>query len=198
MSVSPIVDYLDISTTDLGENINDNVEISNDGGYSTIALSLTIPTGATVEFQGSFDGTNFTAITFRSVSTNEYVQNSTTSGIFLGSIIGTKLFRVITTSGGSAPGSISARLNKNVAILEGIEHGDPNSSTNSLETNRAKLMVADDLVKSFTWSDFGTSTQRVATMILDSSSLGITATGTFNYTLVSGAYRLDNITWVVT
>lgn len=66
---------------------------------------------------------------------------------------------------------------------------------NLTKTNREQLFGADDLVQTITWSDFGTNDERIATIVLTSSSLSLTATQTFNYTFTSGAYRLDTAPW---
>jgi len=66
-----------------------------------------------------------------------------------------------------------------------------------LSTNVSRVMTAVDKVRTFTWSDFGAATQRIATIVYSSASVGKTVTDTFAYTLVSAAYRLDTITRVV-
>ncbi len=62
-------------------------------------------------------------------------------------------------------------------------------------TVRDAILNQTDLVTTFTWLDFGLSTERISVIVYSSSSLGLTATKTMVYTLSSGYYRLDTITW---
>lgn len=71
-----------------------------------------------------------------------------------------------------------------------LSPGEYSFRTSSL---RAQILTADDLTAIFFWEDFGTTNERI-TEIQYVSSYG-TATKTFSYTLDSGEYRLDEITW---
>lgn len=64
-------------------------------------------------------------------------------------------------------------------------------------SNKETIFNADDYTKTFTWANFGTKNERV-TQIDHTAPVtlpGVTVTETFNYTLVSGSYRLDSIVW---
>jgi len=94
----------------------------NAKGFSTVGFCLSVPTGGSVAFEGSFDGTNFVAITLRSISADGYVQNASVDEDFIGSISGLRKFRIRVTAGGSAAGSIVGRATEEVSTLEGQEH----------------------------------------------------------------------------
>ena len=53
---------------------------------------------------------------------------------------------------------------------------------------------ANDLVKTYTYLDAGTSDERVSTIVYSSVSLGLTATETFVYAGSAGAYRISTLT----
>lgn len=71
--------------------------------------------------------------------------------------------------------------------------------TNTTDNYREQILSATDCVGAFTWSDFATTNQRVASIAYSAASVpGHTTTKTFSYTLDSGKYRLDSITWSTT
>jgi hypothetical protein len=106
--------------------LNSTYTLANLGGYNTITFQLTVPTGGTVQFQSSFDdGVTYTRCTMRGTSSDSYTQITSTSGGFIGSIAGMTHFRVIVTSAGSAAGTITGRLTKDVSTLEGQEQPPP-------------------------------------------------------------------------
>lgn len=79
-----------------------------------------------------------------------------------------------------------------VSVVEGGGGGGGGTST-----NYQLMLAASDHVKAFTWADFGTTKERV-TLITHTAPVsvpGITIYQTFAYTLSSGKYRLDSITW---
>lgn len=77
-------------------------------------------------------------------------------------------------------------------------HTDLSTMNSSVAgTTKEQVLAANDAVATFTWSDFGLSTQRLASIDYDSATVGYTATKTFAYTNVGGVYRLDSATWSV-
>jgi hypothetical protein len=66
-----------------------------------------------------------------------------------------------------------------------------------IPTSWDTMLSATDHIKAFTWADFGTNKERVTiiTHTAPTTLPGTTIYQTFNYTLQSGKYRLDNITW---
>lgn len=67
------------------------------------------------------------------------------------------------------------------------------------ENVRQQIFMASDLLKTFNWADFGTTTERITSITYTSALYsGITITKTFAYTLISGKYELNTITWSVT
>jgi len=69
----------------------------------------------------------------------------------------------------------------------------------SVANTRQAVMLANDLVRSYTWADFGTNKERVTRIDYTSVTVAPTQTvrQTFTYTLVSGKYRLDSEVWTV-
>lgn len=65
-----------------------------------------------------------------------------------------------------------------------------------VSTHRLKVLAANDCLKTFTWLDHGTSDVRPSTIVYSSATVGgASHTCTFAWTLDSGKYRLDTITW---
>lgn len=110
---------------DIGENVDDVYVVDNSGGYATIAMRINVPTGGTCCFEASFDGINWEGITLRDVANDVYSQTTDNGNPFIGSIVGTRLFRVRTCVAGSAPGTVRGALHRQVSTLEGIEFGWP-------------------------------------------------------------------------
>ena len=109
----------------LAADLNSTATYENYFGLPSIGFSLVIPTGATVVFEGSFDGTNFFGITMRSQNIDLYVQSSTISDDLVGSISSLRSVRCRVTVAGSAPGSFAGRATAAQSTIEGIEHGHP-------------------------------------------------------------------------
>jgi len=114
------------TTNNLAAALNSVYTYSNTYGLSSISFKLTIPTGATVTFEGSFDGTTFNNVTLRRVANDGYVQTTTVSDVYIGSIIGMRIFRVRVSVVGSASGTVIGTSSSQVGTLEGIENGPPN------------------------------------------------------------------------
>lgn len=68
-----------------------------------------------------------------------------------------------------------------------------------VESTRAKVLNASDLIASYTWADFGTNKERVTRIDYTSATVlpAQTVRQTFSYTLLSGNYRLDTQTWTI-
>lgn len=109
------------SINNLDAALNSEVVYDNKYGMSTISFHLTIPTDATVVFEGSLDGVNYTDIKLRSMDTNEYSNSATVSSPFIGSISSLRLFRVRVSVAGSAAGSVIGRTSDQMSTLEGVE-----------------------------------------------------------------------------
>jgi hypothetical protein len=60
-----------------------------------------------------------------------------------------------------------------------------------------KILLAKDRVATYTYEDFGGCDERVSMIEYSSVTVGSTLQRTFNYTLVSGKYRLDEEVWEV-
>ncbi len=103
----------------------------------------------------------------------------------------------------SNPLPTSATLNGDVfiegdSIISGTTDGTATGPERTVVYNRLRqLLDAHDVVKTFTWLDFGTRNERVSTIVYTSAALVISATRTFSYSLVSNNYRLDTDSWVV-
>ena len=93
-------------------------------GYNGIGFHLVPPTDGTVLFEGSFDDTNWTPITYRQIGADGYTQKVSTTEDFIGSIACLKAIRFRVTVGGSAPGAVGGRMTVPSNVLEGIEHGN--------------------------------------------------------------------------
>lgn len=78
---------------------------------------------------------------------------------------------------------------------------DANASLSNLDTKAltpgklAKIRNANDRTHAVTYSDQGLQTERINTITFSSSSLGITATATYNYSLVNGVYYYTGMAW---
>lgn len=109
------------SAGNLAAALNSEVVYINQYGMSTISFHLLIPTGATVVFEGSVDGINYTNVKMRSMDTDEYSSQATESSPFIGSISSLRLFRVRVSVAGSAAGSVIGRASEQMSTLEGVE-----------------------------------------------------------------------------
>lgn len=101
--------------------------------YSTIGFYSELPSGMTVSFQGTFDGTHYVPITFRQIEDDGYTQGNTViSDVvekknYIGSIASLKAIKFVTLSTG-LPGVdtfVAGRMVAEVSTLEGIENSAP-------------------------------------------------------------------------
>jgi len=125
------------SAGNLGYALNSVFEFDNAGGYSSIGFGLSIPTGATITFEGTLDGINWIEITLRGITSNHYTSTITESDSFIGSISCMQKVRFRTSVAGSAIGTVIGRVSKEVSTLEGIEHGSPDDF--DLEVSRSAI-----------------------------------------------------------
>ncbi len=109
----------------IGKDIDDTYVLTNPTGFSTIGFHLTIPVGAQVNFEGSFDEINWTSITFREIGGDGFRSHAHIDEDFIGSISALRAIRFRTTIAGSVDGSVVGRLAHPVSTIEGIEHGNP-------------------------------------------------------------------------
>lgn len=103
---------------------------------------------------------------------------------------GTLSFDLATAPAGGGGGGDATAANQvtQIAAEQSIE--------TAVASHRMKVLGAGDLVKTFTWLDFGTSNVRPSTIVHSSASVGgASHTATFAWTLVGSQYRLDTITW---
>jgi len=126
MAYIPQIRFENFGTTNnLGQNVNDEVVFDNIGGFSSIGFELAVPTGGTVVFEATFDGTNWENIAMRSQDDDLVTSVSSVSATFIGSISCARQFRVRTSVAGSASGTVQGRAQSDVSTLEGIEFGPP-------------------------------------------------------------------------
>jgi hypothetical protein len=108
----------------LSQTIGATYEVNVDG-YNGVGFHIVPPTGGQIDFEGSYDGINWAAITLREIGANGYTQKSIVSEDYIGSVACLTKIRFRTSVGGSAPGSIGGRFTVPSNTLEGIEHGNP-------------------------------------------------------------------------
>lgn len=125
------------TASNLAAALNSEVVVDNTQGAAGIAFFLTVPTGATVVFESSFDGV-YVQSTLRRTANNSYVTSTNATGTYLGSIAGARSFRVRVSVAGSAAGSVIGTTSPYVNTLEGIENGPPSD----FETNIAEGKIA--------------------------------------------------------
>lgn len=90
-------------------------------GFPFIAFRLVVPSGATIAFESTFDGTNWSSCAMRSISTDITGHTTTATGDYHGSVAGAQTFRVRVSVAGTGSGSIVGTINTEVSTLEGIE-----------------------------------------------------------------------------
>jgi hypothetical protein len=81
--------------------------------------------------------------------------------------------------------------NTAVRVLGTFSPGAPNT--------RQAILDANDLVRTYTWANFGTKNERVTRIDYTAPTTvpGFTARRDFSYTFTAGAYRLDTETWSI-
>lgn len=83
------------------------------------------------------------------------------------------------------------------SITSGTVEGTASGTERTFVNNKKnQVLSAHDLSVAYTWLNFGTKQERVSTIVYTSATFPLeTITRTFNYTLVSGKYRLDSEVW---
>jgi hypothetical protein len=125
----------------LGQNENDQVLFTNKGGFSSIGLKVSAPTGGVATFEATFDGTTWDPINLRSVDDDIYVQSTNNGSVFIGSISCARAFRVRTSTAGSAPGTVMGRAAVAPSTLEGQEFGNPPHRFGFITTRKDKAFT---------------------------------------------------------
>ena len=85
-----------------------------------------------------------------------------------------------------------------LTVLNNIKTGVDNLVTASGANDAQAVLGAPDLVTNFTYSDAGTATQRIATAVYSSASVGHTVTDTYTYGGTTPNFYLNTITRVTT
>jgi hypothetical protein len=132
------------NTGNLKPELQESYEIPNAEGYSYLGFYLTIPVGATVQFQSSFDGVNYEPYLLRGPAGT--VSQSTISGTFQGYVAGYRMIRLLVSVAGSTAGSVlgtmsfqaNASTNENspipVEIVDTIgDGGEPANGTDGTD-----------------------------------------------------------------
>lgn len=120
------------AASNLAAALNSEVEIDNAAGYAGIAMSVTIPTGGTVVFEGTLDDSTWEPISLKSTSTNGFITSLTSNAILTGSIAGFLKVRVRVSVAGSVAGTVIGTIQKYAHTIEGIELGAPHSYRESV------------------------------------------------------------------
>lgn len=193
--VSPILDFG--AASNLGSTLNSAVTLTNTNGYNSISFYLTIPTGATVVFEGNVDGVTWTSCTLRQKGGDNYITSTSQSGEVVGSIAGLREFRVRVSVAGSANGTVMGRATRDVCTLEGIENGPPNEFF--FDTSRGKIGGINgttrfarnpdiDMVKETIWALGGTYTFSTVAASYYISSTSASDTQVITVTVLDGNY----------
>ena len=92
--------------------------------------------------------------------------------------------------------SLSSVLNESGAAIGNADQIAEYLADIIANANKKEQLIngANDLVKTYTFLDAGTSDERVSTIVYSSVSLGLTATETYVYAGSAGAYRISTIT----
>jgi hypothetical protein len=112
-------------TGTIGQNVDDQYVLENPCAASTIGFHLTMPAGARVEFEGTFDLTNWTNVTFREIGQDGFRNHAHVDEDFIGSIAALRAVRWRVSEAGTAPGCVCGRIIDPPSTVEGIEHGNP-------------------------------------------------------------------------
>ena len=118
--ISTITDYKEFSTV-IPFSLNSEVVIET-SRYSSVGFNITPPNGGKVQFQGTFDGVNYTPITLREIGENGYTQISLIKEDYLGSISCLRAIKVKVIVAGVSDGVVAGKMSKISSTVEGIEH----------------------------------------------------------------------------
>lgn len=112
------------SIGNLSEDQNSEVVVNVDK-FNSIGFRLVIPIGATVVFEGSFDGVNYSPITLREIGSDGYTQSTDHDEDYIGSVSVLRKFRARVSVAGIIPGDLIGNVSQEVSTLEGQEHDPP-------------------------------------------------------------------------
>lgn len=124
------------SSGNLTSTVGSTYIVDNSPGYCGIAFTMVSPGTGSVLFEGTFDGANWFGATMRRTTNNGYVQTTTGTDNYLGSIAGMQAFRARVTQPGATAGSIMGTLQRTQHTLEGIEVGSPDEFYLSVASNK--------------------------------------------------------------
>lgn len=115
----------------LSNEVGSEVEVHNPGA-STIGIHCHIPSGAKINFSGSFHSNfHWEDITLRSIEGDGYTNFTTGHSdnkrgeSFIGSIAGLDRIKFTITQSGFSDGFVAGNMSKEVGTLEGIENNAP-------------------------------------------------------------------------
>lgn len=111
-------------TGNLGQAVDQAITVVDSIGFNFFNFALTIPTGATVTFEGSYDGDNFFTIALRNVVTGIYQRTADADGNFSGVIQGLRKARVRVSDAGTAAGSVIGTATKTETELVTANNAD--------------------------------------------------------------------------
>lgn len=97
------------------------VDFDNSEGFSTIGVTVTVPTGGSVAIKGSFDNNTFLPILLKDFANDHFVNSITGNTSLVGSINTLRTVRFETSVSGSASGSVVGKVSRVVSVLEGLE-----------------------------------------------------------------------------
>ena len=111
--------------------------------------------------------------------------------------IDSKLTSPIVVSGSVAVGDLNA--SKDDVAIAGTEDGTSTGNVRHFVNNlRLQILSSHDREMDITYADFGTKDERITYIVYTSPTFtGVSAAKTITYTLVSGKYRRDSITWSI-
>jgi len=95
----------------------------NNPNCSSIGFHINPPNNGWVQFKGSFDGVNYSDITFRQIGDDGYAQETNEVADYIGSINGLRSIRFSNYTGSNTTGTVVGTFSTTVSTLEGIENG---------------------------------------------------------------------------
>lgn len=108
--VTDIIDEEFGTINNIAAALNSTFTFDNINGYSFVGFSMVVPTGGTVDFEGSFDGTTFIPIHFKDAITGTAKKSTSVDESLVGSIMGLRSWRVKVTVAGSAAGTVMGKV----------------------------------------------------------------------------------------
>ena len=109
----------------LSEVAESTLVVDNDSGFNTIGFYCSPPTSGIITFETTYDGIHWETTSIRGITSDTITSVISTAGNFIGSIAGNRAFRFRTSTGGSAPGTVMGRQQRNTSVIETIEFGYP-------------------------------------------------------------------------